>query len=290
MNLKGLIQELSARGLPAHESERILESSARWILGERLNRSEVYSLDVEDSLLERMKLLAFEMAERRTSGEPLQYILGEQQFLDHFYSVAPGVLIPRPETEGLVRLIQNDLSACPPKVGIEIGVGSGVISVELLSQFPELEMWSTDQSDEAIRLTRTNAGVILGPENSERLTLLKSDALQVFEPVIESDFRGGADLIVSNPPYLSESDEIAEDVALHEPREALFGPQSDPEYFYRRIAEQGRELLRPGAPIYLEIPHTRGALILELFHNHGYTGKLYPDLTGRDRILVARER
>lgn len=291
MRLNELVQELSELGLPTHESEQILESSARWILGKRINRNQIYSLGVDTSIENRLRALALEMAKRRISGEPLQYILGEQQFLEHFYSVAPGVLIPRPETEGLVRLIQEYFLPKAPAVGVEIGVGSGVISIELLSSFPSLSMWSTDISDQAIRLARTNAEVILGPDRAaERMNLIRVNSGELFEPILGSDFRGGADFIVSNPPYLSKLDEIAEDVISHEPSDALFGPSGDSEYFYRRIAEHGKELLRPGAPIFLEIPHDRAALIVELFKNRGYTVNLYPDLTGRDRVLMARER
>lgn len=198
----------------------------------------------------------------------------------------PSVLIPRPETEILVTqtiavLKEQDQ---PPTLGLEIGVGSGVISIELLSQFPQLRMRASELMPEAKKVAEKNAERILGERESKRLEIvLTGDPREVVEP-----FQGvRADFLVSNPPYLvSTSEEVDDEVLLHEPHVALFPPGEDPLFFYRVLAERASDLLVPQGYLFLEVPHERSSEIQDLFKKEECEIRL--DLTQRERVLIVR--
>ena len=264
-------------------------------MGANLDGSEFFSKVSAEKL--------FKLAQQRVEGVPLQYLIGVQWFRDHEYEVSPAVLIPRPETEVLLDTVFKELAAAQimPELGLEIGLGSGVLSIELLSHFPRLRMIASELTDAACRVARRNADKILGPEsrdvNGERLRLVRpesaSEVLEVFERqeaqmTLELGESGAADFILSNPPYLAEESEVDADVLLYEPHEALFAPKGEPLYFYKNIMNRGRERLKPSGFVFVELPHERSQLILKQFMEKGWFAKTVPDLTGRDRVLVAR--
>jgi release factor glutamine methyltransferase len=187
--------------------------------------------------------------------------------------VGPEVLIPRPETEALVALAISELSE--PRLGLEVGVGSGAISIELLAKFPALRMVATELTEQAAACARANAAKILA--DPSRLEIRMAQQGQVLEPLSGL----AADFLISNPPYLAERSELDEEVLRHEPHTALFAPEGDPLYFYRKIAET--KVPRT----FLELPHERADAIRELLISHGWKAELHPDLTGRNRILRA---
>lgn len=225
---------------------------------------------------------------RRVGGEPLQYLIGWQVFLGHEYRVGPGVLVPRPETEGLVDCAMKSLaqSASPPRSGIEIGVGSGVISIELLKHFPELRMRASDASPQALEYAKINAHALLGSD-AARLELLKADAKEIWPAFVA----GKVDFIISNPPYLGGEDECSKDVIRHEPQMALFPNRTvggDADRFYREIALRAAERLNPEGFVFLEIPHTRVASITAFFAPKVWKTEIISDLSQRPRILKAQ--
>lgn len=284
---------LKQNGTICTEAEQIIQSVYKKKTHQTLNRMELYShRNWPSSILTEVK----EIAKKRSQGEILQYLLGETQFFDDFYQVNPSVLVPRPETEFLVECAAEHLQTIQEHsslLGLEVGVGSGIISVELLKRFLNLRMMGSDISEKAIELASLNAEKIL-KSNYKRLLLLKNPNPPLVFEVFENQIPQGSlvDFVISNPPYLSPEDEVDEDVLRYEPSEALFAPSTDALYFYRKLASlfTSRYLSGHGM-IFCEIPSVRSQLIKELFQNAGWPQvQVYQDLAGRDRVLVAQKR
>jgi release factor glutamine methyltransferase len=202
--------------------------------------------------------------------------------------VGEGVLIPRPETEVLVTEVIKALRSLAPKKGMEIGLGSGAISIELLNAFPDLVMYGSEVSPQAAQFAKRNADRILDSE-SHRLKLLSvQDPTDVFGEFTKSDEK--FDFLVSNPPYLKSVDEIQDQVIEHEPHLALFPVSGDSLYFYRQIALKSRPFLVDKGLVFVEIPSDRAETIVDLFKTEDWLVSLIADLTGRNRVLVARRK
>jgi release factor glutamine methyltransferase len=289
----GMSAELVAKGSIEAESELLVLAAYRPEIGRSLTRLELFSR-INDRLPDAAGDRLLILAGARAQGKPLQHLTGVQIFLDHEYEVGPDVLVPRPETEVLADHARAYLRALPhpPSLGLEIGLGSGVLSVELLSALPSLKMVSSELTDVASLRAQSNARRILGSERANDLRIVRpKESLEVWEPFERANLGGAAaraDFLISNPPYLAPSDPIEAEVAQHEPSAALYAPQSDPLYFYREIALRGQRFLRPGARVFLEIAVERAAETLRVFvENTWKEAVLLPDLTGRDRVLIA---
>ncbi|MEO5968776.1 MAG: HemK/PrmC family methyltransferase [Bdellovibrionia bacterium] len=292
---------LKAEGLVDTEAEQLLVAVVRLTTGISLSRLELFSkmgFQPESSGLfpKHASDKLFELAHRRVEGVPLQHLTGVQWFRDHEFEVSPAVLVPRPETEILLDTVLKELltARITPELGLEIGLGSGVLSIELLSHFPKLRMVASELTEGACIVAKRNVVKILGleAETGERLRLIRpsnaGEVLEVFTRQDPQGFAGAADFILSNPPYLAEESEVETGVLMYEPHEALFAPQGEPLYFYKNIIDKGRTFLKPSGFVFVELPHERAQLILELFIEKGWFAKTVPDLTGRDRVLVAR--
>lgn len=180
---------------------------------------------------------------RLTEGEPVQYVLGRAEFCGRWFSVRPGVLIPRPETEELCAWITADSKAsASPKV-LDIGTGSGCIAITLQLDMPESKVTAWDISADALDVARENAQQL-----GANVNFVKLDALNA-KP------EGEWDLIVSNPPYICEKEkkDMAVNVLEHEPHTALFVPDADPLLFYRAITRLAVQTLSKGGRLYFEI-------------------------------------
>lgn len=277
---------------PIQEIEQLITAAYQRETGKILTRIELYSQPQEPFPATALAVL-LDFARQRASGRPLQHITGLQEFLGHEYQVSAAVLVPRQETEGLVMAVITSLGGESglPLSGIEVGLGSGVISVELLSRFPGLTMTASDVSEPALAVAAQNALGILGGAWEQRLKVLRlSDPLAVLAPFFGS-VGGGVDFVISNPPYLISTDAIDAEVVKNEPHEALFAPMGDPTYFYSKIALEAPSVLKTNGKswVFLEVPHERGQEILRIFSKpKGWNARLLPDLTGRDRVLVAR--
>ncbi len=280
----------SVLGAHRGESELLVTEAYRRASGRELTRFEIYLNPTTELSTEATGIL-LNFAEERVAGKPIQYIVGHQQFLEHRYIVRPGVLIPRPETEALVAKAIRVLRAMPvePRLGLEVGLGSGAISIEILCAFPRLLMLASELSAAALECGSENAKRIL-KEGAGRLSMLPvrdpSQVLDVFsQPLQERK----ADFLITNPPYLrNSSDEVDGSVLDSEPAEALFPYNGDPLHFYREIAEAGRNCLEVGGWIFAEIAHERVREVSRLFVTRSWDVQIQPDLTGRDRILMAR--
>lgn len=277
------------RGSVESEVEQLVIGAYRKATGRArtFSRNDLY-VRVLDTYPREAGELLVSMAHKRASGEPLQYLVGYQYFLNHEFEVNPSVLIPRPETEILVYETAQHFKRQihQPKFGIEIGLGSGCISIELLKLFPELRICASEILPEAIEVATRNAEKILG-EDRERLKIFRAqDPAQVLD-VFQGKLKNKVSFIVSNPPYLASKFEADNDVMNHEPRVALFAPESDPLYFYREVAEHADEFLEPLGMVFLECPHERIESIEKLFGGNWKTQR-YRDLTGRERVLTAQ--
>ena len=215
---------------------------------------------------------------RLLNFEPIQYIQGTARFLERSYHVAPGVLIPRPETEELVEVMLREI---PSDARIlDIGTGSGCIAISLSKAFPNAKVTAWDVSEDALCIARRN-----------------NDDLQALVCFVKQDvlaWRGDGgqcyDVIVSNPPYITESEkqDMERNVLDWEPFSALFVPNNDPLLFYRRIGELGRMMLVDGGRLYFEINRAYGEATAMMLCGQGYTGiRILKDISGNDRFVIA---
>lgn len=214
--------------------------------------------------------------DRRSRREPVVHIIGKRAFWKHEFLVSHHVLDPRPDTETLV-----ELALCSSFSNLlDLGTGTGCIPISLLADRPAVRGVATDISDAALDIARRNAQKI---GVAGRLQLLKSDW---FEAV-----GGTYDLIVSNPPYISE--EVYKTLSPevhHEPKIALT-PGGDGLAAYRVIAREAPAHLTPGGRLLVEIGFDQGRAVAELFRDAGLEEvTVQPDLNGKDRVVSARAR
>jgi len=219
---------------------------------------------------------------RRASHEPFQYISGVQEFYGLEFEVTPEVLIPRPETEILVEAAISEFRDAKEVRFCEIGVGSGCISISILANLPLAAAIGVDVSRTALNVARQNAGK---HGVAERLGLLESD---VFQTVDTADF----DLIVSNPPYVPDTDveTLQHEVRSFEPRSALEGG-ADGLDIVRRIVEDSPKFLRQKGLLLIEIGWDQSKAVRELLEPEIWDNvQFLPDLQGIPRILKAFRR
>ncbi len=213
------------------------------------------------------------------TGRPIQYILGYTYFMDLKIAVDEHVLIPRPETEEMVfHILEHQLS--PPAVVIDLGTGSGCMALALKQSYPEAAVFGVDFFPAALRMAEMNAR-----RHRLEVTWIREDFNG--DPV---QIPGHADLLVSNPPYVRESERsrMADNVLEHEPPEALFVQDSDPLIHYRSIARLGLLLLNPGGSVWVEINESLGAETAELFLEQGYQELIIiRDIHDKERFIHA---
>ncbi|MDC6354282.1 MULTISPECIES: peptide chain release factor N(5)-glutamine methyltransferase [unclassified Robiginitalea] len=234
----------------------------------------------------------FNALSQLTAGQPVQYITGTARFLDMDLRVGPGALIPRPETEELVRWVLERHAADLREGNIlDIGTGSGCIALGLAKSLSAARVTALDISGEALEVARENArhlGLDVRLVRADILTPEGEWPENILNP--EGEWPG-YDLIISNPPYIPRGQEgqLAVHVRDHEPREALFAPDSDPLLYYRHIAGFSRRHLRGGGWLYVEIHEDFGAPTAELFREAGLLEvSLKKDIFGKDRFLCGR--
>ncbi|MDO4443276.1 MAG: HemK/PrmC family methyltransferase [Slackia sp.] len=301
--------------------------SAEWLLAEAtsMRRVDLY-VNFDRPLSTDERAVFRNYVARRAAGEPLQYITGEVAFRHIAVKVRPGVLIPRPETEVLVsealgmlparprRCATDSLSyeeqaalasarnagdsdgaaasvpaTCEQEEGrvlvADICTGSGCIACSIAHEYPCAQVIATDISPEAVSLARENVSAL---GLAERVDVMECDLAGDLVVCKPSAF----DLLVSNPPYIPDSvmDELPEEVSAHEPRLALAGGADGLDVF-RRLLDQARILLKPGAAFAFELHEECLDAARDLACAAGYADvRVVDDLAGRPRILTGRRR
>jgi release factor glutamine methyltransferase len=213
---------------------------------------------------------------QRCHGVPLQYLTGEQQFMDLVLGVAPGVFVPRPETEILVERASEVLDGIADPVVVDVGTGTGAVALALKRGHPSATVYATDVSPEAVAVARANAS-----RHALEVEVLEGDLL---DP-LPDDLRGRIHLVVSNPPYVTEEEyqDLPAEVR-REPYEALVGGTD----VHRRLAEESPGWLRSGGWLAMEIGAAQGADVAGLLRPKFEDAEVLPDLAGRDRVVRAR--
>jgi len=215
--------------------------------------------------------------------EPVQYIINEADFWMRKFFVDSSVLIPRPETEELVKhviSVASQRGSDIPRIA-DIGTGSGCIAITLALEIPQAQIYATDISKDALTIAQRNA-VELGA----RVQFIEHDLLSGPLPF------NAMDIVVSNPPYipLEEMNRMSQNVYGFEPHTALFVPDDDPLLFYRALAASAWEILTPDGVLAVEVNERFGTEVSSLFSDKGYVDvHVHTDLSEKERIVVARK-
>jgi len=289
---------LLAEKFPQREAEQLM----------RILLEDLFGLDWNQQLMnpdlhidEHQYYLLSEAVRRLLEGEPVQYVTGEARFCDLLIKVSLAVLIPRPETEELMQKIcasfqdKKDSLLCHscegkcdgvesigsgPKFRIwDIGTGSGCIAIALAKHFPDAEVIAFDVSEEALQIAKENAD-----GNGVQVTFVQDDVLNP-----QSDyFNQPVDLVVSNPPYVCDSERAAMEANVldWEPEKALFVPDDDPLRFYRQILSLAKPQLNSGGQIWFEINEQMGEEMVQLCRELGFTeAEILEDFAEKQRYM-----
>lgn len=209
------------------------------------------------------------------TGKPIQHVFGEAPFYGRFFKVSPKVLIPRNETEELVDFVIKRHRG--KKRLLDIGTGTACIAITLALELPGSEVFALDISKDALKLARDNAAKLKAD-----VKFFKGDVLIDPLPI------NGLDIIISNPPYVRESEKpfMHINVLDHEPHLALFVKDEDPLVFYRTIAKKGLQHLKKGGHLYFEINEAFGKEVKTVLTSLGYLDvQIEKDLNGKDRFV-----
>ena len=274
------------------EAQRMLEQAgiesagqeAFWIVEHMLRLPAHHVVADRDRLLSPAELLAVKrLIERRVGREPLQYILGTQEFCGLEFDVNAAVLIPRPETELLVEYVAQRISVEQQTTIVDVCTGSGCIAVAIARLRPRAQVIATDLSNPSLDVARQNA---TRHAVCERITWLEGDLLG---PLAGQELEGRLDVIVSNPPYITEADwaTLQPEVRLFEPRGALVAGPQGTELHERLLQEAGR-YLAPGGALIMEIGAGQARAMRRIvdqipgFRFH----RLVYDAAGLERVVI----
>ncbi len=268
--------EALAVTFPQREAEQLM----------RILLEDLFGIDLKRQLMEpelRIDEWQYHQLEEAVKhlllGEPVQYVTGMARFGDLLIKVSPAVLIPRPETD---EMVQKICASLPKEKNIriwDIGTGSGCIAIALAQHFPNAEVIAFDVSEEALKIAKENA-----ESNGVKVTFVQDDVLN---PQSEF-FSQPVDLVVSNPPYVCDSERAAmeKNVLDWEPENALFVPDNDPLLFYRQILRLAKNQLNPDGQVWFEINEAKGVEMLHLCHGMGFAeAEILTDFADNPRFL-----
>lgn len=232
-----------------------------------------YDMPASENLIRQIGEILFKLQAK----EPIQYILGRGSFHGSYLKLNRSTLIPRPETEQLVDIVIDDWKGKKDLNVLDVGTGSGAIAISLAKDLPFSNVTALDVSNEALEVARENA-----VEQRVNVKFINAD---IFTVSLNSD---SFDIIVSNPPYIDESEKETMDsnVLNHEPHTALFVPDDNPLVFYKRIAGIGIESLKPGGRIYFEINPRHSMEMVTMMNKMGYKDvETAKDIYNKTRFL-----
>jgi release factor glutamine methyltransferase len=275
----GYIKDELSGNHPTEEVQSIAYIMLEEILS--ISRTELLSnlqRALDASHTDKIKDIVSELKEEK----PIQYVLGKSYFYDCPILVRPGVLIPRPETEELVHWIVQETGG--KKVTImDIGTGSGCIAISLAKNLEFASLFATDKSELSLKTAQQNATL-----NQQNISFIQHDLLSTNA----SQGLPLVDIIVSNPPYVLESEkaQMRRNILEYEPHEALFVPDDDPLIFYRAILEIAKTRLIPEKGlIYFEINEQLGDKLKDLLEEYNFINiELKRDLHGKERMIKAQ--
>lgn len=230
------------------------------------------SFELPLSILDKLKSSLTELKKNK----PIQYITGKTEFYGCQIKVTPDVLIPRPETEELVKWVIEETN--DPADIIDFGTGSGCIAIALGKLLPFSNIDAVDHSTKALELARENAA-------RNGINNIHFFPFDITDPSLISKLY---DIIVSNPPYIPEKEKelISSNIIDFEPVEALFVPNDNPLIFYTALCEMGEKILKPEGRIYFEIHENMGDKILTLLREKKFSEVfLKKDINGKDRMV-----
>ena len=276
--LRGGKEQLAAAGFAEVEAEHLLAHT----LG--ISRMDLHNpLTVENALTAIGDMTVVEetfwkLLDRRCAHEPLQYLTGIAYFRHLEIKVGPGVLVPRPESELLVESVLTHIEKLSGAVSVvDLGSGSGALALAIATEAPQTHVIAVEKSPEAIHWLKENVSFI-----DEKVRILESDVATALEGV-------KCDVVIANPPYVPDSQELPRDVADHEPAVALFGGadgMKSPRLF---ISAAGR-LLKSGGFLAIEHHEEQGGAIADVLNADFTDILLHKDLTGRPRFTTAVRR
>ena len=279
MQIKALISDGKAQIEAAGYSSVDAEILFAHLLG--LTRMELHNpIALERALAEISDESAIvdgyaQLVQRRCNHEPVQYLTGTAGFRNLDLAVGPGVLVPRPETEGLVEEVLKHIANLPGPVSvIDLGAGSGAMAISIATEALNTHVIAVEKSPEAIEWLKQNVAFY-----DESIRIVQGDVVDVLEGV-------KCDVVVANPPYVPDSQPLPKDVATFEPAIALFGGSDGLEIPKRFIAAAAR-LLKVGGLLAIEHTETQGESIANLLSNDFTQISLHLDLTGRPRWTSA---
>ena len=279
MQIKALISDGKAQIEAAGYSSVDAEILLAHLLG--LTRMELHNpIALERALAEVTDESAIvdgyaELVKRRCNHEPVQYLTGSAGFRNLDLAVGPGVLVPRPETEGLVEEVLKHIANLPGPVSvIDLGAGSGAMAISIATEAPNTHVIAVEKSVDAIEWLKQNVAFY-----DESIRIVQGDVAEVLEGV-------KCDVVVANPPYVPDSQPLPKDVANFEPAVALFGGSDGLELPKRFISAAAR-LLKAGGLLAIEHTETQGEAIANLLSTDFQQIALHQDLTGRPRWTSA---
>ena len=282
MTRHALLESFVARLEDAHIEDA--RRNAEWILEDVLGFSKpVLYAHAGVSLTGHERDRAEALVLRRLRREPIQYVLGQADFMGLGLHVTPAVLIPRPETEEVVEEALCRMDGLETPWVLDVGTGSGAIALAIKHKRPDAEVFACDISEVALAVAVENAD-----RHKLEVSFIHADAL---DPAFAHDVSAVFDIVVSNPPYVpdDERETLQPEVGAYEPSIALFVPNDDPLRFYRSFAGHAAFLLKTGGWFVVETHADHGEDVRRLFADSElHNVELRNDLAGRPRIVSAR--
>jgi release factor glutamine methyltransferase len=278
-NSKALFQEL-ANLITIDESKDEIHSLVYLILEHHfsVSKTQILAENLIDSGNHDLDQV-FETIKRVNNNEPIQYILGKTEFYGRQFEVNPSVLIPRPETEELIGIAKKYANNKKKSLSIvDIGTGSGCIPITLALEIPNANIFATDVSEQALITAKHNASDLNAQVSFALHDILKQN-------LVYTD----VDIIVSNPPYITEKEKPAmnKNVLAYEPHLALFVSDADPLLFYKAIATKAKIALTIGGLLAVEINEQFGNEVAQLFDSTGFRNvEIVKDINGKDRFVT----
>ena len=276
--LRGGKEQLSAAGFAEVEAEHLLAHT----LG--LTRMDLHKpLTVENALtaigdISIVEETFWKLLDRRCANEPLQYLTGVAYFRHLEIKVGPGVLVPRPESELLVESVLTHIEKLSGAVSVvDLGAGSGALALAIATEAPNTHVIAVEKSAEAIYWLKENISFI-----DEKVRIVESDVSTALDGV-------KCDVVIANPPYIADGQELPADVREHEPAIALFGGADGMKAPRLFIAASAR-LLKPGGFLAIEHHESQGDEIAAVLNIDFQDILLHQDLTGRPRFTTAVRR